>query len=86
MSNIMYRYMYATLCTTFLSVICFYVISPLSLYSSSPQHIEECCGWLRQKLVELNEEQYHIVHQHQEQVRLSVFYCHTAILLLMVAL
>uniref|UniRef100_A0A3Q3XM66 Glycogen debranching enzyme n=1 Tax=Mola mola TaxID=94237 RepID=A0A3Q3XM66_MOLML len=36
-------------------------------HSSSPQHIEECCGWLRQKLDELNEEQYHIVHQHQEQ-------------------
>ncbi|XP_038574852.1 glycogen debranching enzyme isoform X2 [Micropterus salmoides] len=36
-------------------------------HSSSPQHIEECCGWLRQKLNELNEEQHHIVHQHQEQ-------------------
>uniref|UniRef100_A0A674P8Z8 Glycogen debranching enzyme n=1 Tax=Takifugu rubripes TaxID=31033 RepID=A0A674P8Z8_TAKRU len=35
--------------------------------SFSPQHIEECCGWLRQKLDELNKEQYHIVHQHQEQ-------------------
>ncbi|XP_059200245.1 glycogen debranching enzyme [Centropristis striata] len=36
-------------------------------HSSSPQHIEECCGWLRQKLEELNKEQYHTVHQHQEQ-------------------
>lgn len=36
-------------------------------HSSSPQHIDECCGWLKQKLIELNEEQYHIVHQHQEQ-------------------
>uniref|UniRef100_M3ZFB7 Glycogen debranching enzyme n=1 Tax=Xiphophorus maculatus TaxID=8083 RepID=M3ZFB7_XIPMA len=38
-----------------------------SLSSSSPQHIEECCGWLKQKLTEMNEEQYHIIHQHQEQ-------------------
>uniref|UniRef100_A0A4W6G6Q2 Glycogen debranching enzyme n=1 Tax=Lates calcarifer TaxID=8187 RepID=A0A4W6G6Q2_LATCA len=36
-------------------------------HSSSPQHIEECCGWLRQKLNELNDEQHHIIHQHQEQ-------------------
>ncbi|KAM4623773.1 glycogen debranching enzyme isoform 2-T2 [Polymixia lowei] len=36
-------------------------------HSSSPEHIEECCGWLRQKLNEMNGEQYHIVHQHQEQ-------------------
>ncbi|XP_053185673.1 glycogen debranching enzyme isoform X2 [Scomber japonicus] len=36
-------------------------------HSASPQHIEDCCGWLKQKLDELNEEQYHIVHQHQEQ-------------------
>nr|XP_033506767.1 amylo-alpha-1, 6-glucosidase, 4-alpha-glucanotransferase a isoform X1 [Epinephelus lanceolatus] len=36
-------------------------------HSFSPQHIEECCGWLRQKLNELNDEQYHIIHQHQEQ-------------------
>lgn len=36
--------------------------------SSSPQHVEECCGWLRDKLNELNEEQHHIVHKHQEQV------------------
>uniref|UniRef100_A0A671UFB2 Glycogen debranching enzyme n=1 Tax=Sparus aurata TaxID=8175 RepID=A0A671UFB2_SPAAU len=36
-------------------------------HSSSPQHIEECCGWLRQKLNELNDEQYQIVHQHEEQ-------------------
>lgn len=36
-------------------------------HSDSPQHIEDCCGWLRQKLDELNEEQYHIMHQHQEQ-------------------
>ncbi|XP_056148989.1 glycogen debranching enzyme-like isoform X2 [Lampris incognitus] len=35
--------------------------------SSSPGHIEECCGWLTQRLNELNGEQYHIVHQHQEQ-------------------
>ncbi|XP_035993698.1 glycogen debranching enzyme isoform X1 [Fundulus heteroclitus] len=35
--------------------------------SSSPQHIEESCGWLKQRLTELNKEQYHIVHQHQEQ-------------------
>uniref|UniRef100_G3PNW0 Glycogen debranching enzyme n=2 Tax=Gasterosteus aculeatus aculeatus TaxID=481459 RepID=G3PNW0_GASAC len=36
-------------------------------HSSSPHHIEECCGWLRQKLNELNEEQYNIMRQHQEQ-------------------
>uniref|UniRef100_A0A3P9IX22 Glycogen debranching enzyme n=1 Tax=Oryzias latipes TaxID=8090 RepID=A0A3P9IX22_ORYLA len=36
-------------------------------HSSSPHHIEECCGWLRQRLNELNDEQKHIVHQHQEQ-------------------
>ncbi|XP_008297524.1 glycogen debranching enzyme isoform X1 [Stegastes partitus] len=36
-------------------------------HSSSPQHIEDCCGWLKQKLNELNEEQHHIMHQHQEQ-------------------
>ncbi|XP_068196726.1 glycogen debranching enzyme isoform X1 [Antennarius striatus] len=36
-------------------------------HSSSPEHIEECCGWLRQKLNDLNDEQVHIVHQHQEQ-------------------
>lgn len=44
--------------------------------SLSPQHIEECCGWLRQKLDELNKEQDHIVHQHQEQVRAAVLYLH----------
>ncbi|KAG7221002.1 hypothetical protein INR49_001720 [Caranx melampygus] len=36
-------------------------------HSSSPHHIEECCGWLTQRLNELNEEQNHIVMQHQEQ-------------------
>ncbi|XP_054870288.1 glycogen debranching enzyme isoform X4 [Amphiprion ocellaris] len=36
-------------------------------HSSSPQHIEDCCGWLKQKLNELNEEQHQIMHQHQEQ-------------------
>ncbi|XP_038157443.1 glycogen debranching enzyme isoform X4 [Cyprinodon tularosa] len=36
-------------------------------HSSSPQHIEECCDWLKRRLTELNEEQFHIVHQHQEQ-------------------
>ncbi|XP_077471646.1 glycogen debranching enzyme [Stigmatopora argus] len=36
-------------------------------YSYSPQHIEEACQLLRQKLDQLNEEQNHIVHQHQEQ-------------------
>lgn len=36
-------------------------------HSSSPQHIEECCGWMRAKLNDLNKEQHHIVHQHQEQ-------------------
>lgn len=36
-------------------------------HSPSPQHIEECCDWLRRKLSELNEEQHHIVKQHQEQ-------------------
>uniref|UniRef100_H3DLB9 Glycogen debranching enzyme n=1 Tax=Tetraodon nigroviridis TaxID=99883 RepID=H3DLB9_TETNG len=35
--------------------------------SFSPQHIEECCGCLREKLDELNKEQHHIVQQHQEQ-------------------
>lgn len=46
-------------------VMVFPVTSPCS---SSPQHIEDCCAWLRQKLIELNEEQNHIVHQHLEQV------------------
>ncbi|XP_035027482.1 glycogen debranching enzyme isoform X3 [Hippoglossus stenolepis] len=36
-------------------------------HSSSPQHIEECCDWLKQKLNQLNEEQHHIIKQHQEQ-------------------
>ncbi|KAM9844696.1 glycogen debranching enzyme isoform 1-T1 [Aulostomus maculatus] len=36
-------------------------------HSYSPQHIEDCCGWLEKKLTEHNEEQYHIVQQHQEQ-------------------
>ncbi|KAK5606319.1 hypothetical protein CRENBAI_023544 [Crenichthys baileyi] len=36
-------------------------------HSSSPQHIEECCGRLKQRLTQLNEEQYHIVQQHQKQ-------------------
>ncbi|XP_060940670.1 glycogen debranching enzyme [Limanda limanda] len=36
-------------------------------HSSSPQHIEECCDWLKQKLNQLNEEQNHIMKQHQEQ-------------------
>lgn len=36
-------------------------------HSSSPEHMEECCGWFRKRLTQLNEEQYHIVHQHQEQ-------------------
>lgn len=39
--------------------------------SFTPQHIEEACGWLRRKLEDLNKEQYHIVHQHQEQVSSS---------------
>lgn len=43
-------------------------VERFSFYSSSPQHIEECCGWLRQKVKELNAEQLHIVQQHQEQV------------------
>ncbi|XP_028988185.1 glycogen debranching enzyme isoform X3 [Betta splendens] len=36
-------------------------------HSSSPQHIEECCDWLRQKLNELNAEHLQVVQQHQEQ-------------------
>ncbi|XP_033960867.1 glycogen debranching enzyme isoform X2 [Pseudochaenichthys georgianus] len=36
-------------------------------HSSTPQHIEECCGWLKQKLDALNEEQHQIMHQHHEQ-------------------
>lgn len=40
--------------------------------SSSPQHIEECCGWMRAKLNDLNKEQHHIVHQHQEQVSFTL--------------
>lgn len=36
-------------------------------HSSSPAHIEECCGWLSQRLNELNAEQHHITTQHQEQ-------------------
>uniref|UniRef100_A0A8D3E2T7 Glycogen debranching enzyme n=1 Tax=Scophthalmus maximus TaxID=52904 RepID=A0A8D3E2T7_SCOMX len=35
--------------------------------SQPAAHIEECCDWLRRKLSELNEEQHHIVKQHQEQ-------------------
>ncbi|XP_061784636.1 glycogen debranching enzyme [Nerophis lumbriciformis] len=35
--------------------------------SSSPRDVEECCGLLREKLQQLNEEQQHIVHQHLEQ-------------------
>uniref|UniRef100_A0A3Q3M1M7 Glycogen debranching enzyme n=1 Tax=Mastacembelus armatus TaxID=205130 RepID=A0A3Q3M1M7_9TELE len=32
------------------------------------QHaITDCCGWLRQKLDEMNEEQYQIIQHHQEQ-------------------
>ncbi|XP_029970686.1 glycogen debranching enzyme isoform X1 [Salarias fasciatus] len=36
-------------------------------HSSSSQHIDECCGWLRQRVNELNEEQRNVVNQHQEQ-------------------
>ncbi|KAF7653347.1 hypothetical protein LDENG_00084160 [Lucifuga dentata] len=36
-------------------------------HSSSPQHIEECCSLLRKRLNELNDEQLHIVCQHEEQ-------------------
>ncbi|CAL8347014.1 unnamed protein product [Merluccius merluccius] len=35
--------------------------------SRAPQHIQECCDSLKQRLNELNGQQYHIVHQHQEQ-------------------
>lgn len=46
----------------------FFVSCSFYFYSSLPQHIEECCGWLRQKLSDLNKEQLHIIQQHQEQV------------------
>ncbi|XP_037537913.1 glycogen debranching enzyme [Nematolebias whitei] len=36
-------------------------------HSSSPQHIEECCGRLEQRLSELNKEKYNMIQQHQEQ-------------------
>ncbi|XP_056267041.1 glycogen debranching enzyme-like [Pseudoliparis swirei] len=36
-------------------------------HSSAPQHVEECCGWLREKLNELNEEQHAIMQQHLEK-------------------
>ncbi|KAK7944592.1 hypothetical protein WMY93_000320 [Mugilogobius chulae] len=36
-------------------------------HSSSAEHLEECCGWFRQRLTQLNEEQHKLVHQHQEQ-------------------
>ncbi|XP_060899776.1 glycogen debranching enzyme isoform X1 [Labrus mixtus] len=36
-------------------------------HSPSPQHVEECCGWLREKLNALNEEQHEIMKQHQEK-------------------
>lgn len=48
--------------------------SPISVSSSSPQHIEECCGWLKNKLEQLNEEQNHIVQTHQDQVKLSGYW------------
>ncbi|KAJ3594817.1 hypothetical protein NHX12_004122 [Muraenolepis orangiensis] len=35
--------------------------------SSAPQHIQDCCDSLKQRLNEVNGQQYHIVHQHQEQ-------------------
>ncbi|CAL8276876.1 unnamed protein product [Lota lota] len=35
--------------------------------SPAPHHILECCDSLKQRLNELNGQQYHIVHQHQEQ-------------------
>lgn len=60
-------------------MVLFNVASP---YSYSPQHIEDCCGWLRQKLNELNEEQHHIMQQHQDQVGLSVIYHQTGFLLM----
>lgn len=46
--------------------------------SSSAEHVEECCGWLRQRLDELNKEQSSIVHQHQEQVRAAVLHVHAS--------
>ncbi|XP_072219597.1 glycogen debranching enzyme isoform X2 [Leuresthes tenuis] len=42
-------------------------LETFSPQSSSPHHVEECCSWLKQRLNELNEEQHHIVDQHQEQ-------------------
>ncbi|XP_056452233.1 glycogen debranching enzyme isoform X2 [Gadus chalcogrammus] len=35
--------------------------------SPAPHHLLECCDSLKQRLNELNGQQYHIVHQHQEQ-------------------
>uniref|UniRef100_A0A3Q3IKW1 Glycogen debranching enzyme n=1 Tax=Monopterus albus TaxID=43700 RepID=A0A3Q3IKW1_MONAL len=43
------------------------VLATFVPHSFSPQHIEECCDLLRQKLVEMNEEQYRIIQHHQEQ-------------------
>lgn len=48
------------------------VVLSLPPCSSSPQHVEECCGWMRAKLNDLNKEQHHIVHQHQEQVSFTL--------------
>ncbi|KAM9718545.1 glycogen debranching enzyme isoform 2-T2 [Menidia menidia] len=35
--------------------------------SSSPEHVEECCGRLKKRLTELNAEQLQLMNQHQEQ-------------------
>lgn len=45
------------------------------LDSSSPHHVEACCDWLRQKVTQLNDEQYHIMQQHMEQVCVCVCAC-----------
>ncbi|XP_059358080.1 glycogen debranching enzyme-like isoform X1 [Carassius carassius] len=36
-------------------------------HGSSPGAIEDCCNWLRRRLEELNNEQYHEIKDHQEQ-------------------
>ncbi|XP_052470780.1 glycogen debranching enzyme isoform X1 [Carassius gibelio] len=36
-------------------------------HGNSPGAIEDCCNWLRRRLEELNNEQYHEIRHHQEQ-------------------
>ncbi|XP_046883319.1 glycogen debranching enzyme isoform X2 [Hypomesus transpacificus] len=36
-------------------------------HDSSPFAVEECCGWLRRRLEEINGDQYQLMQQHHEQ-------------------